>query len=320
MILSVSLNASVDKLYLLDRLSPHEVMRVDEVCNTAGGKGMNVARVAALAGERVVATGFVGGHNGELFESLICEENIEKHFTHVSSETRCCVNVRDRETNRSTEFLEPGSPVTGEEVAAFLSGFDSFLPGADVVTISGSMPKGAPADFYAVLIRRARAAGIPVFLDSSGEALKNALAAKPSMIKPNEDEIRQLLNVDIGSRRDLIRAAKTLRGAGIDTVAVSLGRDGVLVACGEGVFRGVTPDIPVVNTVGCGDSMLAGFAIGRARRAPAAEAIRYAVAISTANALTPATGFFRREDLDRFLGEVRVERLEPPEERPGIGH
>lgn len=312
MILCVSLNASIDKLYLLGRLCPHEVMRVDEVCNTAGGKGMNVARVAALAGERVCAMGFVGGHNGELFESLICETNIEKHFTHVRAETRCCVNVRDRETNRSTEFLEPGNPVTPGDVARFLSEFEALLPGADVVTISGSMPKGVPADFYGVLVRAARGRGIPVILDSSGEALKNALSAKPTMIKPNSDEVRQLLGVDIGSRRELIAAAETLRRGGVGTVAVSLGKDGVLVACGAGVFRGVTPDIPVVNTVGCGDSMVAGFAVSMARRASAEESIRYAVAVSTANALTPATGFFRQEDLERLLGEVGVEQVEAP--------
>lgn len=310
MILTVTLNASVDKLYVVDRLCPHEVMRVREVNNTAGGKGMNVSRVAALAGECVAAMGFVGGNNGALFESLIRQDGIEKCFTHVQSETRCCINVRDLKTNLSTEFLEPGSPVTPEDVSRFLADFERRLPGADVVTISGSMPKGVPADFYGVLVQAARRKKIPVFLDSSGDALKNALAAGPSMIKPNTDEIRQLMQVDIGSRQDLIEAAKRLHRGGIAAVAVSLGKDGVLVVCGEGVYHGITPDIPVVNTVGCGDSMVAGFALGAAHHVSMEQTVRYAVAVSTANALTKETGFFRQEDLSRLLDQVSVEQLE----------
>lgn len=95
MILTVTLNASIDKFYLVDALRPYEVARVREVNNTAGGKGMNVSRVAALAGEPVTAMGFVGGHNGALFESLIVEPGITKRFTHTAAETRCCINVRD---------------------------------------------------------------------------------------------------------------------------------------------------------------------------------------------------------------------------------
>ena len=312
MILTVTLNPAIDKLYVLDRLCPHEVMRVREVNNTAGGKGLNVSRVAALAGEQVMAMGFVGGHTGALFESLIREDGIEKLFTHVQSETRCCINVRDTETNQSTEFLEPGSPVTPEDVEGFLSDFEDRLPGADAVTISGSMPQGVPPGFYSVLVRAARSKGIPVLLDSSGDALKNALSAGPTLIKPNADEIRQLLKADIGSRQELITAAKRLHRGGVAAVAVSLGKDGVIVVCREGVFHGMTPDIRVVNTVGCGDSMMAGFAVSMVRRVPMEQAVRYAVAVSTANALTKETGFFRQGDLAALLEQVSVERLEPP--------
>ena len=175
MILTVTLNASIDKFYLVDALRPYEVARVREVNNTAGGKGMNVSRVAALAGEPVTAMGFVGGHNGALFESLIVEPGITKRFTHTAAETRCCINVRDEAAGRSTEFLEPGAPVSPGEVEAFLRDFSRQLPAADVVVLSGSMPQGLPVDFYAVLVRLARQAGKPVLLDTSGPALRAAL-------------------------------------------------------------------------------------------------------------------------------------------------
>lgn len=309
MILTVTLNTSIDKLYLIDSLAPYEVMRVKKVNNTAGGKGLNVSRVAALSGEYVTAMGFVGGHNGELFKSLIDNQNITSDFTQVKSETRCCVNVFDTGRRKSTEFLEPGSPVTQEELESFLGEFTRFLPQVDVVAISGSMPKGTPADFYAKLVALAKKQGKPVILDTSGEALKAALPSCPTWIKPNADEIRQITNTDVGSFESVIAAAKLLHEGGVENVAVSLGKDGVAVVCSSGVYRGYTPDIPVVNTVGCGDSMVAGFAVGIARHYSIEDTIRYSIAVSTANALTQETGSFRQEDLDMVLPQVRVVKL-----------
>lgn len=309
MILTVTLNPAIDKQYLVDALRPYEVMRVNRVSNTAGGKGLNVSRVAALAGEQVTAMGFVGGHTGEQFESLLCEPRIENCFTRVKAQTRCCINVRDEGANRSTEFLEPGEPVTSLEISRFTRDFQARLPTADVVTISGSMPASVPEGFYADLIGMCREAGKPVILDTSGRTLETSLAARPDWIKPNADEIRQILKTEISSREQLVRAAEELHASGIANVAVSLGKEGVVVVCNEGVYTGSTPDVPVVNTVGCGDSMVAGFAVGTARGLPAAETIRFAVAVSTANALVRETGSYRAEDLEKILPQVQVEAL-----------
>ncbi len=309
MILTVTLNTAVDKLYVIDSLRPHKVMRVKEVYNTAGGKGMNVSRVAALAGEPVIATGFIGGCNGTLFERLITEKGITKNFTPVQTETRCCINVRDLAENKSTEFLEPGNPVTEENLRSFIENYEANLQNAEVVTISGSMPKGTPDHFYALLTELAKKHQKRVILDTSGAALQQALSACPTMIKPNADEIEQLLKIDIRSREQLIDAAKRLHQRGIKIVAVSLGKDGVLVACDEGVYHGITPEIPVVNTVGCGDSMVAGFAVGMARNYSIEDTIRYAVAVSTASALTKETGSFRPEDLEKLLPMIKLNKM-----------
>lgn len=309
MIITVTLNTAIDKLYLVDKLLPFEVGRVREVVNTAGGKGMNVSRVAALSGEEVTAMGFAGGYTGQLFRSLIREPNIRPAFTETAGETRSCINVRDKKTNRSTEFLEPGCPVTEQELDAFLADFRRELPKADVVTISGSMPAGVPSGFYAGLVREARALGKPILVDTSGTALRETIPAGPTLIKPNTDELGQLTGANVSSMESCIAAAQQLREAGAQNVAVSLGKDGVLVVSEEGVFRGLTPDVPVVNTVGCGDSMVAGFAVSLAHHKPLEEAIRFAVAVSTANALTKETGYYRQEDLIRLLPEIRVERV-----------
>ncbi len=309
MIYTVTLNAAVDKLYVIDSLQPFEVTRVKEVNNTAGGKGMNVARVAALAGEKVTAMGLIGGYNGEFFKSLIDEPNITSKFTKIDGETRTCINVKDIDTNHSTELLEPGCEVSDKDLNRFLKDFEKTIEDASVITISGSTPKGTPDDFYSKLVKIAKSKGKKVILDTSGDNLKNSLESKPTMIKPNVDEIKQILNIDIDSKEEIINAAQKLHEEGIEIVVISLGKDGAIIACDEGVFKGDTPDIPVVNTVGCGDSMVAGFAFGMARKYSIQETIKFAMAVSSANAMTCETGSFDRKALDKLLYRVKVRKV-----------
>ncbi len=309
MIISVTLNPSIDKYYEVDELLPHQVMRAKVVSNTAGGKGMNVSRVAALAGEAVTAMGFLGGHCGNYFESLVDVSNLNCAFTKVRGETRSCINIHDLATNLSTEVLEPGEPVTAEDLARFLTDFEKYLPLADVVTISGSLPKGVKPVFYSQLINLAKEQGKKTILDSSGLALAAGIGAKPTMIKPNLHEIRQLFLEDISTTEDLVQIGQKLNAKGVEYVVISLGEDGALMVCPEGVFSGKPPKLKIVNAVGCGDSMVAGFACSFQRNYTVEDSLRFAVAISAANALTARTGSFQEEDLKNLLQEVRIQRL-----------
>ena len=309
MILTVTLNTSIDKLYLMSGVRPETVMRVKEVHNTAGGKGLNVSRVAGKLGEEVVATGFVGGFNGKYLESLVDTRLVRCAFTHVEAETRSCINIWDLSDGRSTEYLEPGAPVTGEDVSRFLADFDRELPRADVVTISGSIPGGAPEDIYCDLIRRCRGAGIPVMVDTSGSRLISAVREKPYLIKPNEDEIAQLTGRTFAGREEAARALMDLHEGGIPYVVLSLGAEGALLACDRGVFHGKAPEITPRNTVGCGDSMLAGFAVGFARRLPWVETFRIALAVSAASALSLFTGHFEPSDFDPLYPGVTIQKI-----------
>lgn len=309
MILTVTLNSSIDKLYLMDSVHPETVMRVKEVHNSAGGKGLNVSRVAALLNEPVTAMGFTGGFNGRYLESLITHPLIRCAFTHVAGETRCCINCWDLSDGHSTEYLEPGEPVTSEDASRFLADFEAFLPEADVVAVSGSLPAGLPDDFYCEIIRRCKASGTPVLVDTSGSRLSAAVREKPDFIKPNTDEIAQLTGRALSGRPEYIQALQNLYKEGIPTVVLSMGEAGALLACSEGVFRGKAPDITPRNTVGCGDSMVAGFAVGYARHLSLAEAFRTALAVSAANALSLFTGHFEQADYDRLYPEVMIEKL-----------
>ncbi|MBQ8653399.1 MAG: 1-phosphofructokinase [Clostridia bacterium] len=307
MILTVTMNPSIDKLYMMEKNEPGTVMRVKQVVNTAGGKGLNVSRVAALLGEKVTASGIVGGHIGGYFESLI--SGFDCAFTHVQSETRSCINVWDLSTGDSTEYLEPGAPVTQEETERFFADFRANLHKADVVTISGSLPKGAPADSYERLIRWCREAGKKVLLDTSGENLIRGVKALPDFVKPNTDELAQLLGRPVQGMEEAVSAAKELHRQGIRWVAVSLGAQGAVLVCEEGAFHGVPPQITPKNTVGCGDSMVAGFAASMARGMKAQDALRLAVAVSAANALTLSTGSYNEEDFQRLLPQVDIRMI-----------
>lgn len=309
MILTVTLNSSIDKLYLMESVRPETVMRVREVHNTAGGKGLNVSRVAAKLGESVTAMGFVGGFNGQYLESLVPDPKIRCAFTHVAGETRSCINCWDLSSGRSTEYLEPGEPVSAEDVCRFLNDFLLQLPSADVVTVSGSAPKGVPEDFYCELIRRCRKAGVPVLVDTSGNRLVSAVKERPTLIKPNADEIVQLTGRPFSGTAEAVLSLRELYRTGIPYVVLSLGADGALLACGDGVFHGRPPKIDPRNTVGCGDSMMAGFAAGFARRLPAEETFRMALAVSAASALSLFTGDFDPADYEDLRSGVTIDRI-----------
>lgn len=309
MITTITLNVAIDKAYQVDTFEKGRVNRVKKCTNTAGGKGLNVAKVAKISGEEVVASGFVGGHAGAYVEDMLKAEGVVSDFVHTKNETRSCINILAADGS-STELLEPGAEVYPEEIQEFLDKFPQIVEKSDVITISGSVPRGIGADMYGKLIAMAKEKGKKIILDTSGELLKKGIQAKPTMIKPNTDEIQALLGISVNNREEVIAGARKLQKMGIEVVVVSLGSDGALVVSDEGVYQGKPPKIQPVNTVGCGDSMVAAFAVGFARGYGLEETLKYAVAVSAANALTMATGNYKPEDRDRILSQVTIEKIE----------
>ena len=309
MITTVTLNASVDKAYSISStLEVGTVMRVTTCSDSAGGKGLNASRAIRTCGEELVATGFVGGNNGRLLCELLEADGISQEFVHVASETRCCINVLEP-SGRSTEFLEPGRPVGESDVELMVAKVRELAERSSVVTFSGSAPAGVPSEFYAVLIEQAKAAGARVILDTSGDLLRLGIGARPTMIKPNKDEIAQLLGRTVSSPEEVVGAAQEMHESGIDQVVVSLGGKGALMACDDGVFQGTPPRIEVVNPVGSGDTMVGAFAVAMARDLEPVEQLRYAMACATANCLTPLTGRFERDVAESLVQQVKIQRV-----------
>lgn len=308
MITTVTLNASIDKAYVMqEAIENGTVMRVKEVRNTAGGKGLNVAKIAVICGAEVLATGFAGGFNGHYLESLAAESHVATHFCHVEGETRSCINILDPKYG-STEYLEPGFSVKEEDLARFLTEFPGVIGKSTVVTMSGSAPVGIPSDIYRRMTELAKEAGAKVILDTSGDYLKEGLQGRPFMIKPNEDEIEALLGIRAEDPEAVFRAASELRVKyGIPWVVISLGGNGAVLSCDEGVFHGLPPKLDPVNTVGCGDSMVGAFAVALERALSPREALRYAVAVSAAAAMSPLTGDYDPAVFEEIYPETIVE-------------
>ncbi|MDO5135611.1 MAG: 1-phosphofructokinase [Eubacteriales bacterium] len=309
MILTVTANAAIDKRYVVEGFGIEKVNRVKECLVSAGGKGLNVARVAELMGEKAIVTGFVGGHAGDFIAQEMEERQIRNQFVWCQGESRTCINMWDERSHQQTELLESGISVCQEDCRRLVGTVEELLPLCKVAVISGSAPKGAGPGLYKELIRAAKAAKKPVILDTSGVLLEECLLERPVMIKPNIDEIRALTGKPMNSREALIRAARDLHEDGIETVAISLGGEGSLVSSQEGVFDVKVPKLQAVNTVGCGDSMIAGFAVGMVRGLGMEETIRLASAVSAANALRQETGFIVKEDVEALLPQIRIKKI-----------
>ncbi|MFF8645057.1 1-phosphofructokinase family hexose kinase [Streptomyces sp. NPDC015345] len=304
MMLTVTLNAALDLTYRVPALVPHTTHRVTEVIERPGGKGVNVARVLAALGHEVTVTGFAGGDTGRVLrERLADEPRVTVAFAPVAGTTRRTLAVADAATGDTTQLNEPGPAVTSAEWAAFLGSYEELVrrPGTTAVALCGSLPPGVPVGAYAVLVRAARAAHVPVLLDTSGEPLRRAVAARPDIIKPNAEELAELT----GSHEPA-RATRDARRRGAHAVVASLGADGLLALTPDGGWQARPPAPVRGNPTGAGDSAVAGLLSGLAEGLPWPDRLARALALSAATVAAPAAGEFDRATYEDLLPRVTV--------------
>ncbi|MGH3717119.1 MAG: 1-phosphofructokinase family hexose kinase, partial [Micromonosporaceae bacterium] len=229
MILTVTLNAALDVTYDVDRLTPHTTHRVSAVAERAGGKGINVARLLHALGEPVTATGLVGGHTGERIVDLLGADGVPAEFSEIAAESRRTVVVRS--DGDATGFWEPGPAVTAAEWSRFTERFRQLLTYVHVVVLSGSLPGGpdgagsVPTEVYGQLVNAARVAAVPVVLDADGEPLRHGLAARPTVVKPNADELAAVIGHRPETTAETADAARRLHRESGSAVVASLGAD-----------------------------------------------------------------------------------------------
>ncbi|EDY48028.1 sugar kinase [Streptomyces clavuligerus] len=236
MILTVTLNTALDITYTVDGLAPHTSHRVGEVTERPGGKGLNVARVLAALGRETVVTGFAGGAVGSVLRGLLAPLGPRDALVPIAGNTRRTIAVVDSVSGDTTQLNEPGPVISPGEWAALLDTYTALLREAGAVALCGSLPPGVHVGAYADLVRRARAAGVPVLLDTSGEPLRRGIAARPDLVKPNADELAGLTGA-----REPLRAGRDARRRGAHTVVASLGPEGLLATTPDGVWWATPP-------------------------------------------------------------------------------
>ncbi|MFF7053273.1 1-phosphofructokinase family hexose kinase [Streptomyces griseorubiginosus] len=302
MILTVTLNTALDITYRVRSLRPHTSHRVTEVVERPGGKGLNVARVLAALGHEVTVTGFTGGATGRTVQdALTAVPGLVDALVPVTGATRRTIAVVDERSGDTTQLNEPGPTVTAAEWSAFQEAYEDLVPSVSAVALCGSLPPGVPVGAYAALIRTAKAAGVPVLLDTSGEALRRGVAARPDIVKPNADELAELT----GSH-DPLRATQDTRRRGARAVVASLGRSGLLAATPEGRWR-ATPPAPVHgNPTGAGDAVVAGLLSALVENLPWPDRLTRATALSAATVMADTAGDFDQAAYEGLLERVTV--------------
>ena len=294
MILCMNANAAIDKTVIIPDFQLGGIHRPETVLALAGGKGCNVARAIQCLSGHARVTGWVGGFSGRFIESELEAEGIEHDFIHVQAESRTCLSVIDSLNATFTEIYEPGNQLTEEDVLAMEQKFSALLPLARIVTISGSLPRGVPTDFYSRLIHQASAKRIPVLVDVSGNALASVLdSASIHLLKLNIKEFRDWTGQelpDLESTRKLI-AELSIRYDLI--MVVTLGADGALAAENGSTWLAQPPRSAILSAVGSGDSSMAAWALGILNHNPITECLKSGVAAGSANALELGAGRFQ---------------------------
>lgn len=308
MILCLNLNAAIDKTIVVPSFAIDKIHRPDSVLSLPGGKGCNVARALKTLGETPVVTGWVGGFAGQFIETELHREGIQTDFIHTDSESRTCTSILDREQGTITEIYEAGEVVPQEKIDELRSHIRAILGNHKAMTLSGSLPAGVAPDFYASIIETARDAGLLTFLDTSGDALRLGLEARPFFIKPNETEVRALLRLKTNDAIDFARAGAEIAQEYQTNVLLSLGARGAIAARSGETFVIQNPKVDAKSAVGSGDCMLAGLTYGILHGLSFEEAVTCGVAAGTANALTLGAGRFRIEDFERLRDQVQIHK------------
>lgn len=293
MIVCLAANPSIDKLFEIERLVKGDIHRPLGFVQTAGGKGLNVARAAHALGADVVAVALLRGHAGRWLQDQLAAEGVEGAFVWAHGESRSSLSVADRETGSLTEFYERGSVVPDAAWTELMQVTSERWSPGGWLTISGSLPRGAPDDGYHDLVAEARRAGVHVAVDAEGERLRLALDAQPDVVKVNQAEARELLGVPTARREEALSAAAKLRDlAGGDGHAgvVTRGAEGVVIAAPDGtLFEGMLY-VRGRYPVGSGDAFLAGLVTGLDGGEGWDESLCMALGAATANAELAGAG------------------------------
>ena len=314
MILTVTMNAAVDRTLTVPNLQLGHRHRASDSLTIAGGEGINIARALKLLGEPVVVTGLAGGSAGERILNELRREGILNDFVRITDQSRTSTAVIDPMAGTYTEINEWGPHVEPDELELLSEKLEYLVRGATFVVFAGTLPRGVSEDFYAETIRELNRQGISCVLDSEGEPLRLGVEAEPFLVSPNQQEAEALAGQELSEEQDFVFA--------LDQIA-EMGARNVLITQESGCYALLRNHrekhryyasatlVETVSPVGAGDVLLAGFLAGLAAEQSPEDALRGAVAAGTASTLEVGAGRFDPRELGRRTEGVEVKTLEP---------
>lgn len=303
MIYTLTLNPAIDYVIDLEEVKLGELNRINKNKFLTGGKGINVSRILKELGYSTTALGFIGGFTGEFVASELKKEKLITDFVQIQEDTRINIKVKATE---ETELNGAGPKVNSEAAEILLKQIGSIKP-ADTVIISGSKALNLPDDYYQQIIKKIKEIDANFVIDTTGKDLESSLQYEPLLVKPNDVELAELFNVSISTEQDYIKYGEKLLKKGAQYVIVSLGGDGALLLSKNGNYRGYAPKGNVHNTIGAGDSMVAGFVGTYLQTKDLVQAFKVSLASGSATAFKEDLA--TKEEIENLLPKIKIDKL-----------
>lgn len=301
MINTITLNPSIDYIVSVDNFNVGLVNRSDKEDIYAGGKGINVSIVLKNLGIENRALGFIAGFTGEEIERIINEHGVESDFIKLKA-GMSRINVKLK-SNEESEINGMGPEIYQNDIEELYNKLSDMKEG-DFLVLAGSIPKSLPNDIYEKIMKDFENKKINFIVDATKELLLNVLKYRPFLIKPNHHELGEMFNVKLQSVEDIITYAKKLQELGARNVVISMAGDGAILITEDGeVTRSAAPKGKLINSVGAGDSMVAGFLAGYSKNKDLNEAFKMGVATGSASAFSE--GLATIDKVEELLAQIK---------------
>ncbi len=312
MIVTVALNAALDRTLTAPNFQVGFRHRASESLTLPGGKGVNIARALKTLGQPVIATGLAGGKTGIRLVEDLTAEGILNDFVRIKDETRTSTAIIDPTSNTQTEVNEYGPVVTARELQAFMEKFSYIAKGADVVVLAGTLPRKVKDSLYRDIIKTLSQLDVVTVLDAAGDPLRHAIKAGPGYVSPNVNEAEALIGHEFSGDDDLIRAARQLHklGAGNGIITHASGCYAYFDDEESSAYKVTIPPLEPISTVGSGDCFLAGFISAMLSGKDRAYCLRYGVACGAASTQKYGAGIFDPHEAKRLLSRTQAEEME----------
>jgi 1-phosphofructokinase family hexose kinase len=311
MILILCANAGVDRTYEVPEFTAGHFHRPDRTLVSAGGKGINVARVLVSLRQPVTVAGFAGGRSGAFVAADLRGAGIRLALTQIREESRTTLTIVDPRNKRVTRLDEWGPLVSPAEIEALRQAWIAALPGTQIAAISGNPPRGVPRDLYARLLHYAARENIPTALDAHEEHLQEALAGRPSLLKPNLRELSWLAKRPLEVPEGVVTFSRELLRQGIGAVMTTLGKQGAIVVSRDSeALLVAAPQTEALSSVGAGDAALAGYLAALREGRPLTERARWAMAAGAANCAALGAATCTRAQVEEMVPQITVEPVE----------